>query len=601
MVEVGIQKILSIVKLARVAFGKYKWRILFLTILGFISGLLEGVGVNALIPLFSFAFGEGQGSQDFISRQLEKLFAIFDVSFAVNSLLVFIIALFIVKALFTFLVNYLGTRIVSDYQIRTRVELFRKVLGAKWPYLLQQKLGHLENVLMQDISSATTLFSQISGIFTMLASLVVYLLVAINISASITVFTLALGGVLFLALYPVMARVKGVAFERSLLHKDIAHLINENTVGMKTVKTMRAEEPVIRKGQHLFSKWQTLTIKTAVLKNLITSLSQPLGVIFVVLIFAATYKSAAFNIAALAAIIYLIQRIFIYIEQLQTALHSANDLVPHLRSVLNYQEAALKNRESVEGIKEFAFNDRLVFQNVNFAYRGKDEIKVLENVSLEIHRGELVGLVGPSGVGKTTLVDLILRLFEPTAGKILLDGRAISEIALESWRASVGYVSQDIFLTNDTIASNIRFYDEFLTDGQIVDAARQANIYDFIQTLPNKFDTLIGERGVLLSAGQRQRVVLARVLARKLQFLILDEATSALDNESELLIQRVINSLKNKITVLMIAHRLSTLSDVDRLIVLENGKVREQGKPLDLLADKQSYFFRMSHLKEATQ
>jgi len=141
MVEVGIQKILSIVKLARVAFGKYKWRILFLTILGFISGLLEGVGVNALIPLFSFAFGEGQGSQDFISRQLEKLFAIFDVSFAVNSLLVFIIALFIVKALFTFLVNYLGTRIVSDYQIRTRVELFRKVLGAKWPYLLQQKLG----------------------------------------------------------------------------------------------------------------------------------------------------------------------------------------------------------------------------------------------------------------------------------------------------------------------------------------------------------------------------------------------------------------------------------------------------------------------------
>ena len=601
MVETGIQKILSIVKLARVAFGQYKWRILFLTILGFVSGLLEGVGVNALIPLFSFAFEGGQTGQDFISRQLEKLFAAFGVSFAVNSLLIFIILLFVFKAFFTFLENYIRARIVSDYQIRTRIELFRKVLGAKWPYLLQQKLGHLENVLMQDVTSAANLFGQISGTFTMLASMAVYLLVAINISAPITAFTLALGGVLFLALRPVMSRVKGVAFERSLLHKDIAHLINENTVGMKTVKTMRAEEPVIRKGQRLFSRWQTLAIKTTVLKSLVTSLIQPFGVIFIVLIFAATYKSAAFNIAALAAIIYLIQRIFIYIEQLQIALHSANDLVPHLRSVLNYQDAALKNRESAGGTKEFAFNDKLVFENVSFAYRGKDEIKVLENVSFEIHRGQLVGLVGPSGVGKTTLVDLVLRLFEPTAGKILLDDKEISEIAVGSWRSNVGYVSQDIFLTNDTIANNIRFYHESLTDNDIANAARQANIYDFIQTLPDKFDTLIGERGMLLSAGQRQRVVLARVLAKRPQFLILDEATSALDNESELLIQRVINSLKNKITVLMIAHRLSTLSDVDRLIVLENGKVQEQGKPLDLLADKQSYFFRMSHLKETMQ
>ncbi|MDP3994128.1 MAG: ABC transporter ATP-binding protein [bacterium] len=596
-----VKKLFSLVRFGRIAFGKYKWRILFLTILGFVSGLVEGIGVNALIPLFSFAFEGGQTGQDFISRQLEKLFAIFGVSFAVNSLLIFIILLFIFKALFTLLVNYLQTRIVSDYQIRTRIELFQKVLGAKWPYLLQQKLGHLENILMQDVSSAANLFSQISGTLTMLASLVVYLLVAINISASITAFTLALGGALFFALRPVMARVKGVAFERSLLHKEIAHLINENTVGMKTIKTMLAEGPVVKKGRRLFSRWQTLTVKTAILKNLISSFIQPLGVIFVVLIFATTYKSAAFNIAALAAIVYLIQRIFVYIEQLQMALHSANDLMPHLQNVLNYQKVAEQNRETDMGLREFVFNDKVVFQDIDFAYPGKEETKVLEDITFEIHKGELVGLIGPSGVGKTTLVDLILRLFEPSSGRILLDGVDISEISLDSWRAHIGYVSQDIFLINDTIKNNIQFYDEALSEEDIVAAARQANIYDFIQTLPNKFDTMTGERGVLLSAGQKQRLVIARILARKPQLLILDEATSALDNESELMIQNVIRGLKNKVTVLMIAHRLSTLSDIDKLIVLENGKVREQGRPLDLLADKQSYFFRMSHLKEAIQ
>ncbi len=597
MVIFGIPKIISIFQLGRVAYAKYKWHVVLLTTLGFTAGLLEGLGVNALIPLFSFAFGQEQAEKDFISRQMERLFGVFHIPFGVNSLLVFIILLFIFKALFTLLINYLKAKIVSDYEIRTRTELFGKVLRARWPYLLQQKLGHLESVLMVDVSGAASLFNQISNTLTMIASLTVYLLVAINISVTITMITLALGGVLFFALRPVMTRVKGTAAERTMLYKDIAHMINENTLGMKTVKTMQVREPVIQAGQKRFSRWQDLTIKSVLLKSLGTSLVQPFGVIFIVLVFALTYRSTTFTFAALAAIIYLIERIFVYLGQLLGTVHSVNDLVPSLRSVLGYQELALQNREADQGKKPFIFGDRMVFKNVDFSYQGKEAAQTLKNISFEIQKGEIVGLIGPSGVGKTTLVDLILRLFTPTGGQILLDNVDIGQISLDAWRKQIGYVSQDIFLTNDTIKNNIRFYDDSLSDADIAAAARQANIYDFIQTLPKKFDTLTGERGVLISAGQKQRLVIARVLARKPQFLILDEATSSLDNESELLIEQVILGLKKKITVLMIAHRLSTLSNVDKLVVLENGGVREQGVPAVLLSDKKSYFYRVRNVK----
>jgi len=219
-------------------------------------------------------------------------------------------------------------------------------------------------------------------------------------------------------------------------------------------------------------------------------------------------------------------------------------------------------------------------------------------MSFSIERGEMIGLIGFSGAGKTTIVDLFLRLFQPSKGKILIDDVNIEDISMEQWRRNIGYISQDMFLKNGTIAENIKFYDEKITDGDMEEAAKMANIYEFIQTLPDKFSTLIGERGVLLSAGQRQRVVIARVLAKKPKILVMDEATSALDNESEIQIQKIIENLKGKITVLVIAHRLSTIINSDRLLVLENGKIIEQGRPQDLLEDKKTYFYKVYNIRK---
>ena len=211
----------------------------------------------------------------------------------------------------------------------------------------------------------------------------------------------------------------------------------------------------------------------------------------------------------------------------------------------------------------------------------------------------MVGLVGPSGAGKTTLVDLLLRLLTPQAGQIVIDNIDVTAIGIQQWRSNIGYVSQDIFLINDTIKNNITFYSSSVTDAAVAAAAKMANIDEFIMQQKDGFDTVVGERGLQLSAGQRQRISLARTLARQPKILILDEATSALDNESEVLIQKAIENLKGKITVIAIAHRLSTIMNSDRVMVLEDGTISESGSPANLLKNRQSYFYKMHALRDS--
>ena len=308
------------------------------------------------------------------------------------------------------------------------------------------------------------------------------------------------------------------------------------------------------------------------------------------------YASPNFSIASLAAVIYLIRQMFSYLEQLYTHLLGFNDKAPYVEVLLQHQKEALEQKEENNGLNKFIFEKEFSFEGVDFSYN--ENSRVLDHIDFAVKKGEFAGIIGPSGVGKTTIVDLVLRLFNPLSGKISLDGKYVSTISMEEWRKNIGYVSQDIFLMNDTVFNNIKFYDKSITDEKAEEAAKMANIYDFIMELPEKFNTIVGERGLLLSGGQRQRLIIARVLAREPQLLILDEATSALDNESEIKIQKVIENLKGKITVIVVAHRLSTLMNSDVIFSLRDGKIAESGSPQELLKDKDSYFYKVYNIRE---
>lgn len=590
------KKISGIFKLAEQAFGRYKWHLVILTILGFLSGILGGIGINAIIPLFSFVIGGETRPDDPISGYIREFFGYLGIDFAIKYLLLFIVCLFAIKALVLFLFSFIEVRITFGYEKQTRSRLFKKTLEAKWPYLLNRKLGHLEKLLMVNVENSRNLLSQLSVSIRTLTTLIAYTFVALNISAFITLITFGLGSSLFFVFKPLIRRIRKVSYQTEQINRDIAHYINENILGLKTIKAMGVKKRIGELGKEYFDRIRKIIIKAHLLGVFSSVLIEPLTIIFVASIFTIYYKTSIFNFASLAAVIYLSKQIFSYITELQNQLMSLNSAFPYLKRVLDYEKEVIANKERDEGKEPFQFNHLLEFRGVAFSYERGGE--VLSEINFKIRKGEMVGLIGPSGAGKTTIVDLILRLFEPSKGKILLDGKEINKISLPEWRKNIGYVAQDIFLLNDTIANNIRFYDQSIDEAKILRAAKMADIYDFVQSCPSGFETIVGERGVEISAGQRQRLVIARVLARNPKFLILDEATSSLDNESEKKIQQILIGLKGTMTMFVIAHRLSTVLNSDRLLVLESGKIIEEGLPDKLLRDKKSYFSKVYHLKE---
>ena len=589
------KRIRTIIKLASRAFKKYKYQIFGLTLLGLVSGFLEGIGVNALIPLFTFAVKGSSASDDFITQTIEKFFGVINISFSLKYLLIFICVMFVFKAIILILFNLIKIKITTDFEKNTQEKLMAETLKARWPYLLKQKIGYLEKILMTDVVYGSSLLQQLSTIIMILTGLLMYILVAFNISVYITLITLILGAFLFLFLKPLTYRTREAAHEKSELNKEASHLINENILGIKTIKSMLLGSSIAEAASRHFDRLKQLTVKVFMLRSVTGSLIQPISMVFICLVFAVSYKTPGFNFASLVAVIYLIQRMFQYIQQLQVALHHLSEAVPYLKNVLAYSRITLENQEEIGGSKLFNFKRSLEFKNISFAYeQGKE---VLAGTNFKLDKGQMVGLIGPSGAGKTTVVDLILRLFEPQKGQILLDGVQAGEIAMSDWRANIGYVSQDIFLINDTVENNIKFYNSGISDKDMVEAAKMANIHEFIEDLPEKYQTIIGERGNQVSAGQRQRIVISRILAHKPELLILDEATSSLDNESEIKIQQVIENLKGKLTVFVIAHRLSTIINSDWLLVLEKGRVVEQGQPKKLLEDKGTYFSKVYNIR----
>ncbi len=577
------------------SFWEYKSRIFLLTSLSFIGGILEGIGINAIIPLFSFISNEGGGGTDLISRSIQSFFMFFNIRYTVKYLLIFIIALFIIKAIAAFFTDYISIYTKSLYEKKIRNDLFEATLKADWPYLSKQKVGYLEQILTTDVDTSSIFFVYASNTIAVAVNLVVYSLLVVNISWIVALFTMLFGVLALLAFKPFFKINRIVSEERARLYKIVSHFVSENIIGMKLVKSAYVHEPILAKGNEYFDKVKKLNMRVAISRNLTTVTLQPLGMLFIIAIFAFFYKTHSFNFGSFAVIVYAINKVFSYFQQTQSNLHLLNTFIPYLESVNKYKNESDKYKEIDKGIGTFKFSKKLEFNNVSFSYETGED--VLSNINFTISKGEMVGLIGPSGAGKTTIVDLILRLLTPSKGEILLDGADISNISLAEWRKNIRYVSQDLFLLNDTIENNIRFYSVDLNKKDIIRAAKLANIYEFIESLPEKFDSIVGERGIMLSGGQRQRVILARVLARNPHILILDEATSALDNESEILIQKSIEGLRGGVTVLAIAHRLSTVKASDKLIVLDKGKVAEVGSPEELLKNKDSYFFKVYNLR----
>ena len=412
-----------------------------------------------------------------------------------------------------------------------------------------------------------------------------YVIMMVNISWELTVFSILYLPVVGLLIGQIVKRLRHPAQKGQERMGEMVSVMEESLSGVKAIKSYNALDYIKTKFHTINADMSNILLSMARKQQLASPMSEFLGItaISIVLVFGGSLVqsealSAAGFVAYIAAFSQLTRPLRSFIDQFA----NINQGIAAGERIFSIIDAKSEVEDKPEAKDLASFSDKIEFRDVSFSYDGQRE--VLHNVSFEVKKGETIALVGPSGGGKSTLSELIPRFYDPAAGCLYVDGVPLKDYSQESIRAHMGIVSQDTILFNDTIRNNIAMGRENATEEQIIAAAKVANAHDFILETENGYDTNIGDRGMKLSGGQRQRLSIARAVLKNPEILILDEATSALDTESEKLVQEALTSLLDGRTSVVIAHRLSTIHNADHIIVIDEGRIAEQGTHAELIA-----------------
>jgi subfamily B ATP-binding cassette protein MsbA len=507
---------------------------------------------------------------------------------AIQGIIVFLLFVFLFKNLFDFLRNYLVAWIEQAIARDLKNEVYGHLVELDLSFFGRTRVGQIMSRLTHDVEQLRILITKqlakvISSVFELIAALVVMVLLSWELLLAALVVLPIIAGVWG----PLLRRIrKG---DQSIL--DLAGNVNshlqETLSGIRLVKGSGAENHERARFQALTGQYFKAYVRTErfrVLSHPLTETMSALGTV-VILWYGTRLVLAGGGLPAEEFIVFLAFSMKLYtpVKFLGKLPAMIQPGVVAAERVFEFLDAPIEIRDA-PGSRPFeGVRGQIAFEGVSFQYR--DGEPVLQDVSLEAPAGTVTALVGPSGAGKTTLMDLLGRFYEPTAGRITLDGQDLRDFEIASLRQGLGIVSQETVLFHDTVRSNLAYgLPGPISDEALERAARAANAHEFIARLPLGYDTVVGERGTQLSGGQRQRIAIARAILRDPPILILDEATSALDSESERLVQAAIERLLEGRTVFVIAHRLSTIQRADQILVMEAGRVVQRGRHDELLA-----------------
>src|SRR2546428_10980631 len=461
-----------------------------------------------------------------------------------------------------------------------RVRLFSHLQRLPLGFFQRTRGGQLLARIISDTDQGKAAVTAALASFVRNANLiVVYVAILFGLSWRLTLIALVLAPLLVLIIRPIVARVRRRSREQAEDRGELTSLVSEMVASVKLVRAYVAEAFEVERFQTLANRYRQRVLRAQGASTLTSPISEIFAGIVVVLIFSvgttlALGTSASLRPEVFIAFVAVALRLMSPVKavaQYPTIMAGAAAAADRVFEVLDLPSG----EGDPPGATPARFHDRIEYRGVSFSYNG--EAPVLQDVQLEVRRGQGVAIVGPSGAGKTTLVDLLPRFYEPTGGQILMDGVPVTRFTRRSLRALMGIVSQETVLLNDTVHANIAYGRGGVTLEQVRAAAQAANADEFIAQLPQGYDTLLGERGTRLSGGQRQRIAIARALLRDPPLLILDEATSALDTESERPVQEAIDRLMAHRTVLVIAHRLATVRHANLIVVLADGRLVEPG------------------------
>ena len=520
---------------------------------------------------------EGGVSENSAPNALEQIYTVGAV----------MLALVVIYALCNTFVDYQGHMMGTLMERDMRAELFEHFQKLPFSFYDDQKTGQLMNRITNDTYALGELYHHAPEdiVLATLKFLGTFaILMTINVPLTLTVF-------LFLPVMGTYAFYFNGKMNRALRASkdrigDINAQVEDALSGIRVVKSFSNEDLEVEKfatqNNRFVQSMNEAHKSDAYFYNGMVAFTQLLTVA-VIVFGGASIVRGSLDIADLVT--YLLY-IGILVEPIRTALNFARlyqEGITGFDRFMEMLEVEPDIRDSVDAAEPLHVQGNVEFKDVKFKYRD-DHDHVLKNISLDIRAGEYIALVGPSGAGKTTLSSLIPRFYEVNEGAVLLDGKDIRDVTLCSLRKNIGIVQQDVYLFAGTVADNIRYGKRDAAQEEVVEAAKKANAHDFIMALPDGYDTDIGQRGVKLSGGQKQRLSIARVFLKDPPIIIFDEATSALDNESERAVQNSLETLADKRTMLVIAHRLSTVRNAQRVVVLTDDGIKEQGTHEALIA-----------------
>ena len=503
-------------------------------------------------------------------------------------LLLAIVTIFV--SLLSNLFRYMGAWTVENMRTRTlqrmRNEMFSKVVDMNVGYFSDQRKGDIISKITSDVGVVQFCITNTLQVAFREPFLIIgYTVMMVAISWELALFSVLFLPVVALIIGSIVKRLRHPARTSQQRMGELVSTLDESLSGIKVIKIYNATGYVKQKFYDLSEDLARLTLSMARRQQLASPMSEFLGIsaVGVILVFGGSlvFKDALSPegfIAFIAMFSQITRPVRTFIDQFS----NINQGIAAGERIFSIIDAQSEIQDKPGAIELDGLKDKIEFRDIHFSYDGSRE--VIEGISFEIKRGETVALVGPSGGGKSTLSELIPRFYDVKAGDILIDGVSVRDYTQDSLRAHMSVVAQDTVLFNDTIEGNIAMGKAGATHDEIVEAARIANADCFIQEAPEGYQTNIGDRGVKLSGGQRQRLSIARAVLKNPEILILDEATSALDTESEKLVQDALNKLLVGRTSVVIAHRLSTIHNADKIIVVDHGRVAEQGTHTELLA-----------------